>query len=473
MVFAAMGPTSAGTSALSANRAWTIATVVVILAGIAVRVACARGDLWFDEIWSWSLARQPMSWWQTFTWPHDNNHQLNTLWMRLVGPDAGALVYRALALASGIALLCLAPITARDRREAFFAALLVASSYVLANYSGEARGYATAIACELGCILVARRAIEDPRTGRVLAFSALAILGASAHLTFLHAYGAIFAWTALASFRARRERWIGVMLGLHALPLAFLVLQYFTFVRHMQIGGGPHKPLVEVLGETLCWTFGVPQSAGFAVILAVVALGIVGIDVARSLRARSDEWVLTLAATCLVPGLTILAFRPEFVAPRYFLTSVLFFLLALARIASRTDALGRVARAIVLAAVAGNAVELGEFLEIGRGRFSKVLGYVAAETRAPVATIACSDDALLFNMTSYFTPRLPRAPKLELHPHDALPSKGTEWILDFSGDPDPDAPPTMRVLGVDYALARTFTYYGLSGVSWMLYLRAR
>jgi hypothetical protein len=394
--------------------------------------------------------------------------------MRLLGPDASEIAYRALAVVSGIVALALAPLLARDRREGFIAGLLVASSYMVATYSSEARGYATMIACELGCVLAARSVIEYSGAAPSALFATLAIVGSCASLTFLHAYGALFIWTALALRRIHPPpRWIWLTLRLHFLPIAFLLVEYFAFVRGLEIGGGPHKPLSEVLGETLCWTFGLPHRAWISLVLAIVAACIVALDAVRLFRARCDEWMLTLGATCVVPALTLVVFHPEFIAPRYFLTSTVFLLVALARLATGRDAVARISQVIVLTIVVSNSLRLAQFLHVGRGKFSEALTYVVAHTRAPVATLASPDDYLLSIMTAYYGRRLPSAPKLELHPHDALPVGGTEWLLVESTDHDPNAPATMQVVGAEYALARTFTYYGQSGLSWMLYHRVR
>jgi hypothetical protein len=96
-----MRPQTSETHARRSSRAWIVATIVVVVVGSAVRIAGARGDLWFDEAWSWWNAQQASSWWGTFTWPHDNNHQLNSLWMCLLGPDASKIAYSALAVVSG------------------------------------------------------------------------------------------------------------------------------------------------------------------------------------------------------------------------------------------------------------------------------------------------------------------------------------------------------------------------------------
>jgi hypothetical protein len=292
-------------------------------------------------------------------------------------------------------------------------------------------------------------------------------------LTFLHAYGAIVVWTGIGLWRARRDRYGRSMMALHAAPIGFLVTEYVVFVRHVEIGGGPHKPLFDVLGETLAWTFGTPHVGWVSAIVALVVGSVLVLDIKRSISVHSDEWILTLGAALVVPGLTLIAFHPDFIAPRYFLTSALFLLLALARLAAGNGALARMFQAVAIASVIGNSLRIAHFLKTGRGHVSDALEYVVDHTHAPIATLASPDDYLLFMTTEYYGRRLPATPKLELHPHDALPVGGTEWILLDSTDPDPNPSPAFQAVGVEYALARTFTYYGQSGISCMLYHRVR
>src|SRR5258707_4789307 len=109
--------------------------VLALLAvlGLALRLWLAQGELWLDEIWSWKFAKGVRWPWDVWRIAHDNNHPLNTLWMRAVGEAASALSYRALALASGtVAIVCAGLLGAR--RDAFTGlacALLAASSTLL------------------------------------------------------------------------------------------------------------------------------------------------------------------------------------------------------------------------------------------------------------------------------------------------------------------------------------------------------
>jgi len=65
-------------------------------------VYCARGDLWFDEIWS-IKADESATWVvEIFTrFKHDNNHPLNTLYIYLVGETRHflSIIYRRLPVA--------------------------------------------------------------------------------------------------------------------------------------------------------------------------------------------------------------------------------------------------------------------------------------------------------------------------------------------------------------------------------------
>jgi len=87
-----------------------LALGALVTLGAALRVALARGDLWLDELWSLSFARQ-ITWpWEVLTaLHHDNNHPLNTLALfltvKLAGAHAAPVVYRLLPLAAGIAAI--------------------------------------------------------------------------------------------------------------------------------------------------------------------------------------------------------------------------------------------------------------------------------------------------------------------------------------------------------------------------------
>src|SRR5208283_5094387 len=59
-----------------------LVVAALVAAGLAVRLWCARGPLWLDEIWSIENLAPLTRFWQVF-WgiSHDNNHFLNSLWL--------------------------------------------------------------------------------------------------------------------------------------------------------------------------------------------------------------------------------------------------------------------------------------------------------------------------------------------------------------------------------------------------------
>ena len=71
---------------------WWAAVGAIALAGLALRIAAARGGLWTDEAWSVVYAAQARDAAGVFLRiNHDNNHHLYSLWLQAVGPAAPPL----------------------------------------------------------------------------------------------------------------------------------------------------------------------------------------------------------------------------------------------------------------------------------------------------------------------------------------------------------------------------------------------
>ena len=148
-------------------RLLAVAALALVL-GAALRVACATGELWFDELWSLERAQRLERVLDVLLEPvfqHDNNHWLNTLWLHWIGTDVSPLVQRLPAcLASLLSLLVIGWIGwRRDPLSGVLALLLAASSFLLVQYGTEARGYAGAVLFALmGYALLST---EDGRPG--------------------------------------------------------------------------------------------------------------------------------------------------------------------------------------------------------------------------------------------------------------------------------------------------------------------
>ena len=156
---------------------------VLLAAAAALRLVAADGDLWLDEIWSLdnlalamtrpTLAdRLPLLF-------HDNTHPVNTLYLALVGPGAGALAYRALSVFAGVAAVATAAAIGwrRTPLEGLISAALVAISYPMVHYSSEARGYGVMLFAALAAVWLMEAYLERPGRLKAGAFAAVSLIG--------------------------------------------------------------------------------------------------------------------------------------------------------------------------------------------------------------------------------------------------------------------------------------------------------
>ncbi len=143
----------------SSTRAYMLAVLGLTFVGLLLRLFCARGDLWLDEIWSLQNLANIHGIGDIF-WgiSQDNNHYLNSLWLWLVGPNAPPVLIRLEAVICGTLTI---PIAARLCGRAGAAAglagaALTAGSDLFVHYGSEARGYAGLLLM----IFVAAEALE-------------------------------------------------------------------------------------------------------------------------------------------------------------------------------------------------------------------------------------------------------------------------------------------------------------------------
>ena len=119
---------------------WTgvVCGVILVAAGI-VRFYASLGDFWFDEIWSWYIARNVLTDWDILTSiHHDNNHHLNTWFMYLLGQNQHWTVYRIPSVMAGIGTVAVAGLIGNrhGKLEAVTAMLLTAGSLAKSRRRG-------------------------------------------------------------------------------------------------------------------------------------------------------------------------------------------------------------------------------------------------------------------------------------------------------------------------------------------------
>jgi len=454
-----------------------ITSVGIVLAGIVLRMLGARGDPWLDEIWSWSIAQRRENALAIFAFAHDNNHPLNTLWLRAVQGVNAAWVWRIPSLLFGAASLALVVALAwrRCRLEAMLAAALCCVSFLLVTYQSEARGYAGMLLATLVAWGACREHLERPSARWIALLAVASVLGVLSHPTWIQGWFALAGWTAWRCLRTdprtMRRRW----LALHAAPSVVVFAFTAGFLSRMVVGGGPTRPLDEILLETCALGLGAPLSRPWEIAAAVVVALVLAVDALEARRAGSDAWVATVLAVLVAPAAALILLRPEFVAPRYFLVPLLFWLLALARVSAglwtRSPPARAFALVVVTAILAGNAARIVPFLRLGRGHYRDALAHVQQHTTAPSATLRSADDFDISLVLTYFRRTLPLQPTIDYLGRGR--ARDAEWYLLQSVEPDPVIEPSRRIDGVEYVFAGHFPYFGQSGAHWILYRRTR
>lgn len=452
----------------------------------AVRIAAARGDLWFDEIWSLSFARELDAPWEVLTRiHHDNNHPLNTLALYLTLKAAGAhawpIAYRLLSLVSGIAIIpCLCWLERRpaDRgsyARGWFVAVASGLSFLALVYSSEARGYAPAALCAVVAFAIARRHEVPFTRNRRLAFALACALGVLSHLTFVFVYAGLAAWTLVRARRAQSIAWRD-WIAVHMLPAACFVGDYLVDVRKLSYGGGPPFRIAEVVARTLSLAVNGPAAGASRNLAAGVTAAIVLVGIADLYARKDDEWVFFATAVLLAPVSVLLLYRARYLDPRYFFVLMPFFWMlaarSLARVWTRGIA-GRVAAASFAGLyVAGGVAHAAPFLRYQRGDYAAAVATVANLSALRPITIGGDQDVRNRMVLDYYGEALPRECRLTYVPADAWDRRGPEWFVTHQFEDagaGSSAPASIAVNAVEYRLTRSFPYGGISGWTWHLY----
>jgi hypothetical protein len=469
------------------------AFAVILLAAAALRLVPLSAELWLDELWSWEFARTaqtPLDIWTGPQHHHDNNHKLNTLILYYIPDGAPYAYYRLHSFAAGLIAVVLAAAAALRRgvTEAVIAALLFAVQGWFVLCSAEARGYALAVALALAAYLALRRYLETGSWLQLPLFWLSAILGFLAHLTFLHCYLALGAWS-VYHFARRREsagREVMQLLRCHAVPGTFFVVLYLTDIRGMQLGGGPVLPPWEVVGSLLARGLGLPFSQQLMWPVLLLGLAITALGLWLLHREGCDEWVfygmaiigapLALLGKAVVAAL--LGQTPMFLYERYFFIPLAFFLLLLAHVLAVVARRSVAGRAVVVAALlvicTGNVQRVVEFVEGGRGQFREVLAYMDRETPQSEAQIVLAGDHD-FRVSKFvaFYSRYAGAQRPFVYKNAAtLPQGGAPWLLIHR--PDGGEPPDLTVTDVhgnEYRRAAAFPAAKFGGWDWYVYRR--
>jgi hypothetical protein len=316
--------------------------VLLTLLGLAVRIAAAGGDYWLDEAWTVLFARDASTVGDVlFAINHDNNHHLNTLWLRTVGWTASPMLGRALSILCGTLAIPVAGLIAARRSVAAAgcAAALFALSPILVTYGSEARGYAPMLLALLVSILIVDRQITGKPFRRGAEwFGLTALVGMLAHVSMLFGVAALVGWLTIAEarsgsrFAALRNSLLFSTRAIAAVGVVLLMIFAGAAASPDGLRIGSITPFslvafVDAIAHMLAYTLGWPWLAGSWMLVALLLPRLVRRE--PSLAGRMPFFLLTILGLPLL----VLLFQPDNSAyPRYYLLTAVGILLLLPEI---------------------------------------------------------------------------------------------------------------------------------------------
>lgn len=455
-----------------------------MLAGAGIVLGCililfaARGDLWLDEIWSVFFAEAAVSPWDILTrFKHDNNHVLNTLYLYVIGRQQDLMLYRGLAIASGIgSLLILRKIALRwGPGESVIVVLLAGTSSPLLLYFSEARGYAPAIFFGLLSFFLLHECQRRSHPLRLVLFWCASILGVLSHLTFIIVFLSLAIFTLHYELRidapfARRSLQVGKYL---LVPGVFIAFFYLFYAMDMTIGGGPAVDKFMVLAQGADSFVGVPDAVrylGIPLILLPVLWFLVLL-----FREGDREWSFYGSALLFAPALAIMLAGSNYFNYRYIIVCVPFYYLVISRLlakASRAEAKAyHYLTFLVLGLyLIGQAFRLVPFFEHGRGSYRPVLSEMAKTSSRAMITVGSDNDFRNKMLIEFYARFLDDRKDLRYVDQQFWASEPPEWIILHSLDEANVPEPWISTAdGRMYRLKKTERFSGNSGFSWFLY----
>jgi hypothetical protein len=365
----------------------------------------------------------------------------------------------------------------RNRIDGWLTGALLSLSFMLVVYSTEARGYAWLILFALLAFDSLRRYLDRPSLSRAALFWVWIALGLSAHTTIAHFYVGVLVWS---GFRLRGR--FSDFVRLHAVSLAWTAAWAWFVLRGSVIGGGPRWSWATLGDQTLAWTLGYPVGVVPAAVVAIAAAGLVITDAIWLWQDEASDEGLFYVGTILGPPLLVAALNPPWLFPRYFLVSLVFFLLVIARQLRRLLGAGVWGRVVAVAALAGfcagNFWHLARFDRDGRGGASAAVEYMTAHSATNPASVTGEPVDLWTAMPLAFYSRLQGdSSRLSYVPRTdvgrSIPAASIEWVVIQNQDAEVQPAPTVTLSpGAEFVLRTSHGFYGPSGMNWFVYQRA-
>jgi hypothetical protein len=454
-----------------------LALTGLTLFGLILRMIGAQGDLWLDEIWSLELIKTiPHAGYIFFNLAHDNNHQLNSLYLYVAGMDASPVTQRGLSIVMGTLSIPIAAFILR-REVSLVTAFLFATAYPLVHYGSEARGYAGMTLFSLIALLSVRKLLEgeDKIWRWILAGSVF--LGLLSHfsmaltLLMLGLWIAVHLWQNKKPFKEHLD-WLVALLAPSLLAACLIAIAFAISASDGIIVGGVHpfafSKFVEAYRTLLHLMIGLPKfgpplfSLMLTIIVAVYLIKIRWITAPFS-------WLFVIGAL-MIPLLALILRIPNTEFPRYFLLAGMLFLLVLAQgfeKALEQHGWGRITAYMLLASFSlGQAFLLKSFFADQRGSPSKVLSMI---TRTSPPTYGGDHDTR-YTLVLDFMNRRQKEPLVSI-PREQWCQKTPAWLIIDPDDMRHSLGEDITLLSckIRYKRESTLRSSPLSGSSWALY----
>jgi hypothetical protein len=445
---------------------------------VLMAVAC-RGDLAIDEVISLQKAEGVKTWIEIVTQnQNDNNHLLNTFFLRLFGSQQNLFIYRIPAVLFGIATVAALGLAARrwGKEESVWVVYLAGLSSPVILYCSEARGYAPAMFFAVVSFELLQRCRERRTPVKLLLFWTTLCLGFLAHFSFAIICAGLGGWSLFHERAAGISR-RGLLVNLaryFALPAVFMSCIYLVYIRHVIILGGMICSRREVIGAGASAALGLPDVAGLRWAAVLIAVALAGWGILALFRERRDEWVFMVLVLLVLPAPVFLA-HPRFLYYRYFMVCFPFFYLLLAVVLARWfRGAGPIMKItpvlLTVAMMAGHMVKTANLLHYGRGNYRRAILDMAAAMPGPVIRAGGDNDFRNRTMLGFYSRYLPASKRIEYIPAQDRNRERPEWMVVCCMDTSFPVYPDLEVGTIGkYNLFGVYPYAGLSGWSWFVY----
>jgi hypothetical protein len=456
----------------------TIAVAGLTVLGLLLRLACAHGDLWLDEIWS-LRSLQHLKNAGDILWglPNDNNHLLNSLWLWLVGANAPPILVRLESILVGTLTV---PVAAKfcgrnGPAAALTGAALAAGGAIFVQYGSEARGYAGLLLMTFAAAEALENILESPTSHARLGFAGAVALGALFHLTMLAAAATLIAATLLRLvYRGRPLREVMIvgfdlaLFGLLGAMPALCLLAASVLNTHLLQAGALTPFSFTALGHSLVTLFAATLGLPYDLALPLALLFCAGLTLAAGLLLASERVILPLTCLLLPSFMATLVQAPNVQYARFYLVGVLGLVSLASDVIAKLWDERRVIGIFLLGCLLafGNCLHVEELFVFGRGNIRPLVARM--ENQGP-ARFATNMPVEVWVSLNFYDPR-GMLSAVQIKDWCARPP---DWFV-LSDQPAAEVPTTTfgpPLCGTRYKLDLIIPRAPLSGLRFALYRR--